>query len=104
MRAVSFVGSTAVAQYVYARGGPSGKRAQCQGGAKNPIVVLPDADLDMTTRIVADRRLVARASAASPRRWRSRSARRRRFTGQIADAAVSRTVGYGLDEGCRWDR
>ena len=32
----------------------NGKRAQCQGGAKNPVVVLPDADLEMTTKIVAD--------------------------------------------------
>src|SRR4029078_6970321 len=54
VRAISFVGSTAVAKYVYARGAANGKRLQCQGGAKNPIVVLPDADMDMTTRIAAD--------------------------------------------------
>ena len=52
--AISFVGSTPVARHIYARGSASGKRVQAQGGAKNPIVVLPDADLDMTTRIVAD--------------------------------------------------
>jgi malonate-semialdehyde dehydrogenase (acetylating)/methylmalonate-semialdehyde dehydrogenase len=43
IKAVSFVGSTAVARHVYARAAANGKRAQCQGGAKNPIVVLPDA-------------------------------------------------------------
>lgn len=54
IRAVSFVGSTPIAQYVYSRATANGKRAQCQGGAKNPVIVLPDADLAMTTRIMAD--------------------------------------------------
>jgi len=44
--AVSFVGSTPIAQYVYARGCAAGKRVQALGGAKNHMVVLPDADLD----------------------------------------------------------
>src|SRR6202035_497527 len=43
LRAISFVGSTPVARYVYARAAANGKRAECQGGAKNPIVILPDA-------------------------------------------------------------
>jgi malonate-semialdehyde dehydrogenase (acetylating)/methylmalonate-semialdehyde dehydrogenase len=46
IKAVSFVGSTAVARSVYARGAASGKRMQCLGGAKNHGVILPDADLD----------------------------------------------------------
>ena len=46
IRAVSFVGSTAVAQAVYRRGTHAGKRVQALGGAKNFIVVMPDADLD----------------------------------------------------------
>ncbi|MCC7241135.1 MAG: aldehyde dehydrogenase family protein, partial [Acidobacteria bacterium] len=54
VKAVSLVGSTAVARSVYARATAAGKRAQCQGGAKNPIIILPDADMDMTTRIAAD--------------------------------------------------
>lgn len=54
VRAVSFVGSTPVARYVYARGSASGKRVQCQGGAKNHVVVLPDADPETTTKIIAD--------------------------------------------------
>lgn len=54
VRAVSFVGSTPIAKHIYARATANSKRAQCQGGAKNPAVVLPDADLDMTTRILAD--------------------------------------------------
>jgi len=51
---VSFVGSTSIARKVYARGTASGKRVQAHGGAKNPIVVLPDADIEMTSKIVGD--------------------------------------------------
>ena len=44
--AVGFVGSTPVAQYIYARGCAQGKRMQCFGGAKNHMIVMPDADMD----------------------------------------------------------
>src|SRR5207244_12409952 len=44
--AVSFVGSTPIAHYVYTRGAANGKRVQALGGAKNHLVVMPDADLD----------------------------------------------------------
>src|SRR5580698_1144416 len=54
VRAISFVGSTPVAKYIYAEGSRHGKRVQCQGGAKNYVVVMPDADLDMTAKIVSD--------------------------------------------------
>jgi malonate-semialdehyde dehydrogenase (acetylating)/methylmalonate-semialdehyde dehydrogenase len=47
VRAVSFVGSTPIARYVYGRGTGNGKRVQALGGAKNHMVVLPDADLDL---------------------------------------------------------
>jgi malonate-semialdehyde dehydrogenase (acetylating)/methylmalonate-semialdehyde dehydrogenase len=47
VQAVSFVGSTPIAQYIYARGSASGKRVQALGGAKNHMVVMPDADMDM---------------------------------------------------------
>jgi malonate-semialdehyde dehydrogenase (acetylating)/methylmalonate-semialdehyde dehydrogenase len=46
--AVSFVGSSDIAQMVYARGAAAGKRMQCMGGAKNHGIVIPDADLDQT--------------------------------------------------------
>jgi malonate-semialdehyde dehydrogenase (acetylating)/methylmalonate-semialdehyde dehydrogenase len=46
VRAVSFVGSTAVAHYIYRRGAEAGKRVQALGGAKNHMVVMPDADLE----------------------------------------------------------
>jgi malonate-semialdehyde dehydrogenase (acetylating)/methylmalonate-semialdehyde dehydrogenase len=47
IKSVSFVGSTAIARYVYETGTRSGKRVQALGGAKNHMVVLPDADLDL---------------------------------------------------------
>jgi malonate-semialdehyde dehydrogenase (acetylating)/methylmalonate-semialdehyde dehydrogenase len=47
---VSFVGSSDIAQYVYARGSANGKRVQAMGGAKNHGVVLPDADMDLTVK------------------------------------------------------
>lgn len=98
IRAVSFVGSTAVARYVYSRATANGKRAQCQGGAKNPVIVLPDADMEMTTKIVADssfgcagQRCLASSIAITVGEARDM------FRESIADAAASRTVGYGLD-------
>jgi malonate-semialdehyde dehydrogenase (acetylating)/methylmalonate-semialdehyde dehydrogenase len=54
IRAVSFVGSTAVAKAVYQRGTHAGKRVQALGGAKNFIVVMPDADLDRTIEIITE--------------------------------------------------
>jgi malonate-semialdehyde dehydrogenase (acetylating)/methylmalonate-semialdehyde dehydrogenase len=47
IKAVSFVGSTPIARYIYATGTANGKRVQALGGAKNHMIVLPDADLDM---------------------------------------------------------
>jgi malonate-semialdehyde dehydrogenase (acetylating)/methylmalonate-semialdehyde dehydrogenase len=47
VQSVSFVGSTPIAKYVYERGTAAGKRVQALGGAKNHMVVLPDADLDL---------------------------------------------------------
>jgi malonate-semialdehyde dehydrogenase (acetylating)/methylmalonate-semialdehyde dehydrogenase len=46
IQAVGFVGSTAIAEYVYSRGCAAGKRVQCFGGAKNHMIIMPDADLD----------------------------------------------------------
>ena len=99
IRAVSFVGSTPVARYIYSRATANGKRAQCQGGAKNPVVVLPDADMDTSTRIIADslfgcagQRCLAASLVITVGEARSV------FTEAITGAASSRVVGYGLDE------
>ena len=99
IRAVSFVGSTPVARYVYARAAAAGKRAQCQGGAKNPVVILPDADMDMTTQIMADSAFGCagqRCLAASVAVTVGEAGKE--FTERIAEAAASRRVGYGLDD------
>lgn len=100
IRAISFVGSTPVARYVYSRAAANGKRAQCQGGAKNPVIVLPDADIGMTTRIMADsafgcagQRCLAASVAITV------GAAKHTFTEAIAAVASARQVGYGLDEG-----
>jgi malonate-semialdehyde dehydrogenase (acetylating) / methylmalonate-semialdehyde dehydrogenase len=100
IRAISFVGSSPVAQYVYSKGAAHGKRVQCQGGAKNPLIVLPDADMEMTTRIAADsafgcagQRCLAASVAVTV------GEARHSFTDAIASAAETRVVGYGLDEG-----
>jgi len=46
IKAVGFVGSTPIAEYVYSRASATGKRAQCFGGAKNHMIIMPDADMD----------------------------------------------------------
>ncbi len=46
IQAVGFVGSTPIAQYIYSRATANGKRAQCFGGAKNHMIIMPDADMD----------------------------------------------------------
>jgi malonate-semialdehyde dehydrogenase (acetylating)/methylmalonate-semialdehyde dehydrogenase len=99
VRAISFVGSTAVAKYIYSRGAANGKRVQAQGGAKNPVIILPDADMEMTTRITADsafgcagQRCLAASLAITVGEARNT------FTEAIAEAAASRVVGFGLDE------
>ncbi len=100
IRAVTFVGSTNVAKYIYSTAAVHGKRVQAQGGAKNPVVVLPDADMEMATKIIADsafgcagQRCLAVSSAVTVGEARNT------FTELICDAASTRTVGYGLDAG-----
>src|SRR5262245_34133219 len=100
VRAVSFVGSSAVARYVYARAAAAGKRAQCQGGAKNPVVVLPDADLGSAADVIADsafgcagQRCLATSLAITV------GAAHEPFLDAIQQKARSRVVGFGLDEG-----
>jgi malonate-semialdehyde dehydrogenase (acetylating) / methylmalonate-semialdehyde dehydrogenase len=100
IRAISFVGSTPVAKYVYARAAASGKRAQCQGGAKNPVVVLPDADRATATQIISDsafgcagQRCLAVSVAVTI------GDAQKTFRDSIAESAARLRVGYGLDEG-----
>jgi malonate-semialdehyde dehydrogenase (acetylating)/methylmalonate-semialdehyde dehydrogenase len=100
VRAISFVGSTPVARYVYARSGEKGKRAQCQGGAKNHVIVLPDADMQMATQIISDsafgcagQRCLAVSVAVTI------GEAQKTFRDSIADAASKLRVGNGLEDG-----
>ena len=100
IRAVTFVGSTNVAKYIYRRAAENGKRVQAQGGAKNPVIIMPDADMDMATKIVADsafgcagQRCLAVSLAVTVAEARNS------FTELICDAASTRVVGFGLDDG-----
>jgi malonate-semialdehyde dehydrogenase (acetylating) / methylmalonate-semialdehyde dehydrogenase len=51
--AISFVGSTAIAKYIYERGTAAGKRVQSAGGAKNHLIIMPDAEMDQTVKALA---------------------------------------------------
>ena len=100
IRAISFVGATATAKSVYAKAAANGKRVQCQGGAKNPLIILPDADPQFTVNATtesafgcAGQRCLAASLALTvgdARNW---------FTEAIADTATDRVVGNGLAEG-----
>lgn len=100
IRAISFVGSTATAKAIYAKAAANGKRVQCQGGAKNPLIVLPDADPQFTANATADsafgcagQRCLAASLAfavGGAQNW---------FPKVISDIATDRVVGNGLEEG-----
>ncbi|GHO86160.1 CoA-acylating methylmalonate-semialdehyde dehydrogenase [Dictyobacter formicarum] len=100
IKGISFVGSTRTAQYVYAQAAAHGKRAQASGGAKNAIVVMPDADLDMYLgtimnscfgaagqRCLANSLILTVGSAHEAVRSR------------IVEAASRLRIGNGLDKG-----
>ena len=100
IRAVTFVGSTKTAKYLYNRASANGKRVQAQGGAKNPVIVLPDADMEMASKIIADsafgcagQRCLAVSLAVTVGEAHNP------FMDLICDAASTRVVGYGLDAG-----
>ena len=100
VRAISFVGSSPVAKAVYARAAARGKRVQCQGGAKNMAIVLPDADMEMTTKVLAESAFGCagqRCLAASVALTVGEA--RKTFTKQIVDTAAALKVGYGLESG-----
>jgi malonate-semialdehyde dehydrogenase (acetylating)/methylmalonate-semialdehyde dehydrogenase len=99
IRAISFVGSTPIAKYVYARAAANGKRAQCQGGAKNPVIILPDADMESATQIISDsafgcagQRCLAVSVAVAV------GDAQKTFRDAIADNASKLRVGDGLDQ------
>ena len=99
VKAVSFVGSTPIAQYIYATGTAHGKRVQALGGAKNHMVVMPDAELDKTVdalmgaaygsageRCMAISVAVAVGSVAGP------------LVAQLAERVRALKIGPGMDK------
>jgi malonate-semialdehyde dehydrogenase (acetylating) / methylmalonate-semialdehyde dehydrogenase len=100
IKAISFVGSTNVARYIYQRGAANGKRVQAQGGAKNPVIIMPDADIDMTAKIIADsvygcagQRCLAASNIVTV------ADNKGLIKEALVEAAKSKTTGFGLDEG-----
>ncbi|VAW13668.1 Malonate-semialdehyde dehydrogenase [inositol] [hydrothermal vent metagenome] len=100
VKAISFVGSTPIARYIYQQGAASGKRVQAQGGAKNPVIIMPDADIEMTAKIIADsvygcagQRCLAASNIITV------GDRNGAIKEALVEAAKSKTTGFGLDEG-----
>ena len=100
VRAISFVGSTPVAKHVYTRSAAAGKRSQCQGGAKNHVIVLPDADMDLAKQIISDsafgcagQRCLAVSVAVTI------GEAQKTFRDAIAETASAIRVGNGMDKG-----
>ncbi|HET7742879.1 MAG TPA: CoA-acylating methylmalonate-semialdehyde dehydrogenase [Mycobacterium sp.] len=98
VKSVSFVGSTPIAQYVYATGTAAGKRVQALGGAKNHAVILPDADLDLA----ADAMVNAGFGSAGERCMAISAAV---AVGPIADDLIAkiteRTIGLKIGDGTK---
>lgn len=99
INSISFVGSTRVAKIIYERAAKHGKRVQASGGAKNPIILMPDADPELTTQIVSDssfgcagQRCLAASLAITV------GDAKKVFRDALSEKAGSIKVGYGLDE------
>ncbi|PIB30579.1 CoA-acylating methylmalonate-semialdehyde dehydrogenase [Maribacter sp. 4G9] len=99
IKAISFVGSTPVARYIYSKGTANGKRVQAQGGAKNPVIVLPDADIEMSSTIIADsvygcagQRCLAASTIITV------NDEKREIKEALFETVKSRTTGYGWQE------
>ncbi|OGU35471.1 MAG: methylmalonate-semialdehyde dehydrogenase (acylating) [Ignavibacteria bacterium GWB2_35_6b] len=98
IQAISFVGSTKVARHIYATGTKFNKRVQAQGGAKNPVVIMPDADLETTSEIIVDsvygcagQRCLAASNIILVGKDTSK------FREALVESAKKRVVGYGLE-------
>ncbi len=101
VKGISFVGSTPVAKYVYSTACSAGKRAQCQGGAKNFLVVMPDAPLDKIMPAVMNsvygctgQRCLAGANVVAA----GDDAFYEQLKRKLVESAKATKTGYGLDE------
>lgn len=99
IKAISFVGSTPIARYVYAKAAQHGKRVQAQGGAKNPIIILPDADIETTAQIVADSVYGCAGQRCLAASMVVTVGDHKEVTDSIIEFTKSRTTGFGLDNG-----
>ena len=99
VKSISFVGSTAVAKYIYAKGTANGKRVQAQGGAKNPVVVLPDADIEMTSQIITDSVFGCAGQRCLAASVVITVEENSKIKESLYEAAKARTVGYGMSKG-----
>lgn len=100
INSISFVGSTRVAKIIYEKASKYGKRVQASGGAKNPIILMPDADPEISTKIVSDsafgcagQRCLAASLAITV------GDAGKTFRESLSENADSINVGYGLNEG-----
>lgn len=87
VNAISFVGSTSIAKYVYETGCAHGKRVQAAGGAKNHLIIMPDADLDQSVKALA-------ASAYGCAGQRCMAGSVAVAVGSVGDALVENLVDY----------
>lgn len=100
VKAISFVGSTQVAKHVYSRGAANGKRVQAQGGAKNSTVIMPDADMEMTTKIVLDSAFgnAGQRCLANAQLILVGDELKKTFVPMLQEQIADWRVGFGLDE------
>jgi malonate-semialdehyde dehydrogenase (acetylating)/methylmalonate-semialdehyde dehydrogenase len=99
VKAISFVGSTPVARHIFSRSAANGKRVQAQGGAKNPIVIMPDADIETAKNIIVDsafgnagQRCLAASLVITV------GEARKSFEEAILEMVEKRVVGYGAEK------
>ncbi|UYO97515.1 CoA-acylating methylmalonate-semialdehyde dehydrogenase [Microbacterium sp. M28] len=105
VKAIGFVGSTPIAEYIYATAAAHGKRAQCFGGAKNHLVVMPDADLDQVVDALigsgygsAGERCMA-ISVAVPVGEATADALAAKLTERVAELRIGPSDAEGVDYG-----
>lgn len=100
VKAISFVGSTQVARHVYSRGAANGKRVQAQGGAKNSTVIMPDADMEMTTKIVLDSAFgnAGQRCLANAQLILVGDEMKKTFVPMLQEKIADWKIGFGLDE------
>ena len=100
VKAISFVGSTAVAKHVYSRGAANGKRVQAQGGAKNSTVIMPDADMDMTIKIVLDSAFgnAGQRCLANAQLILVGDEMKKTFVPMLQEKIADWRIGFGLDD------